>query len=51
MSGPQVLGATLPVTGGTFLLAGNSGNLAVSLALSIGAGLLVWGALYAYANR
>jgi hypothetical protein len=51
MSGPQVLPATLPVTGGAFLLADNGGSLTVALAVSIVAGLLTWGALYAYANR
>lgn len=53
MSGTgQVLGATTSsVAAGAAVLPNTGGNLTVTLAASLVAGLLVWGALYAYSNR
>jgi hypothetical protein len=48
----KVLGATTSgaVTGAA-VLPNTGGNAIVTIALAIAAGLLVWGAMYAYANR
>ncbi len=53
MSGPgRGAGAvTSSVVTGAVVLPNTGGNVFVTLAVSIAAGLLVWGALYAYANR
>ncbi len=48
----KVLGATTSsVAAGAVVLPNTGGNVMVSLAIAIAAGLLTWGALYAYANR
>lgn len=53
MSGTgKVLGATTSsVAAGAAVLPNTGGNVMVTLAIAIAAGLLTWGALYAYANR
>jgi LPXTG-motif cell wall-anchored protein len=53
MSGTgKVLGACTSATGTCVAVLPNTGsNIIVTLALAIAAGLLTWGALYAYANR
>ncbi|HEY5550000.1 MAG TPA: hypothetical protein VIK37_02265 [Candidatus Saccharimonadales bacterium] len=53
MSGStQVLGATTSsVVAGAAILPNTGSNLVVTLAISLAAGLLTWGALYAYSNR
>jgi len=48
----KVLGATTSsVVAGATVLPNTGGNIMVTLAIAIAAGLLMWGALYAYANR
>lgn len=52
MSGTgRVLGATTSSAATAAVLPNTGGNMFVTLAAAIAAGLLVWGALYAYANR
>lgn len=53
MSGTgQVLGATTSSAAtAAVVLPNTGGNMVVTLAVSMVAGLLAWGALYAYANR
>lgn len=53
MSGTgQVLGATTSsVVAGAVVLPNTGGNVIVTVAVAIAAGLLTWGALYARANR
>ena len=53
MSGTgTVLGATTStVATGAAVLPSTGGNVMVTLAIALAAGLLTWGALYAYANR
>ena len=53
MSGTgQVLGATTSsAVVGAAVLPNTGGNVMITLAIAIVAGLLTWGALYAYANR
>lgn len=53
MSGTgQVLGATTSSAVTTAVVLPNTGgNVFVTLAVAIAAGLLVWGGLYAYVNR
>ncbi|MDB5163480.1 MAG: hypothetical protein JWS12_97 [Candidatus Saccharibacteria bacterium] len=53
MSGTgQVLGATTSsVVAGAVVLPNTGGNTIVTVAIAVVAGLLTWGALYAYANR
>lgn len=48
----KVLGATTSsVAAGAVTLPKTGGNVMVTLAIAIAAGLLVWGAMYAYNNR
>jgi len=53
MSGTgKVLGATTSsVVTGAVVLPNTGGSVMVSLAIAIAAGLVAWGALYAYSNR
>ena len=53
MSGTgKVLGATTSsVVTGAVVLPDTGSNAVVTLAIAIAAGMLTWGALYAYANR
>lgn len=52
MSGtPKVLGAGASVATGAAVLPNTGGNTIVTLAVALAAGLLTWGALYAYNNR
>lgn len=53
MSGTgRVLGATTStVVTGAVILPDTGSNVVITLAISVAAGLLTWGALYAYANR
>lgn len=53
MSGTgRVLGATTSsVAAGAVVLPNTGGNAIVTLAIAVAAGLMTWGALYAYANR
>lgn len=53
MSGTgTVLGATTSTAvTAAVVLPNTGGNLMVTLAIAIAAGLLTWGGLYAYANR
>ena len=53
MSGTgKVLGATTSsVAAGAVALPNTGSNIMVTLAIAIAAGLLTWGAMYAYVNR
>ncbi len=53
MSGQgKVLGATTSsVVAGAAVLPNTGGNMVITLAVSLAAGLVAWGTLYAYANR
>jgi len=53
MSGTgQVLGATTSsVVASAVVLPNTGGNAIITVAVAVAAGLLTWGAMYAYANR
>ena len=52
MSGTgRVLGATTSGVAAAAVLPNTGANIFASLAIAVAAGLIVWGALYAYANR
>jgi LPXTG-motif cell wall-anchored protein len=53
MSGTgRVLGGSIStVAVGAAVLPNTGGNVVVTLAIAVAAGLLTWGALYAYMNR
>jgi LPXTG-motif cell wall-anchored protein len=52
MSGTgKVLGATTSVASGAVVLPNTGGNTMITLAVALAAGLLTWGALYAFNNR
>ncbi|CAN5429536.1 hypothetical protein BH10PAT3_BH10PAT3_4710 [soil metagenome] len=53
MSGTgQVLGATASTAVvGAVVLPNTGGNAVITMAVAVVAGLLTWGAIYAYANR
>ena len=50
-TGQVIGGAGSSIVAGAVVLPNTGGNMSVALAISLAAGLLTWGVMYAHANR